>query len=179
METVKKPEVLLTVGNTVAIVGVSVYFYKQIAALKSELSELTEHLKTSVKKFQNIQENVASKTEMEKYLTALNLKIEQTQKNIQDMDSGDGLELLEDALEDLSELLTESGVEWSYPPKRRRRGRGTRGGKKKKSRTSRRKAYSESESDTESDSDSDSDVERSIAKVRGKSGKKGKSRRKG
>ena len=58
METVKKPEVLLTVGNTVAIVGVSVYFYKQIAALKNELSELTEHLKTSVKKFQNIQENI-------------------------------------------------------------------------------------------------------------------------
>jgi len=174
METIKKPEVLLTAGNTVAIVGVSIYFYKQISAIKTELAELTEHLKTSVKKFADIQESTASRDEMKNYLTALNLKIEQTQKELKNLDSGEGVDLIEEALEDLSDALNESGIEWTYPPKRRRRRRRA-GGRKKKGKA-RRKVYSDSESESESESDSESDVEKTIAKERSK---RAKSRRKG
>lgn len=171
METIKKPEMLLGVGNTVAIVGLGVYFYKQLAAIKMDLEELTEHLKTSVKKFSDIQKETVPRDEMVNVLNALNQKVETTQKGLEKVGVSDDVELLEEALESLSDALNEAGVEWDYPPRRR----GRRGKKKARKTKSKRKAYSESESDEASEEDSDSDVDRSIAKVRGKRKSKRKS----
>jgi len=171
METIKKPEMLLGVSNTVAIVGLGIYFYKQLAAIKTDLEELTEHLKTSVKKFSDIQKETVPREEMVNVLNALNQKVETTQKGLEKVGGSDDIELLEEALESLSDALNEAGVEWDYPPRRR----GRRGKKKARKTKSKRKAYSESESEEASEEDSDSDVDRSIAKVRGKRKSKRKS----
>jgi len=171
METIKKPEMLLGVGNTVAIVGLGVYFYKQLAAIKMDLEELTEHLKTSVKKFSDIQKETVPRDEMVNVLNALNQKVETTQKGLEKVGVSDDIELLEEALESLSDALNEAGVEWDFPPRRR----GRRGKKKRRKAKPKLRDYSESESDEASEEDSDSDVDRSIAKVRGKRKSKRKS----
>jgi len=171
METIKKPEMLLGVGNTVAIVGLGVYFYKQLAAIKMDLEELTEHLKTSVKKFSDIQKETVPRDEMVNVLNALNQKVETTQKGLEKVGVSDDIELLEEALESLSDALNEAGVEWDFPPRRR----GRRGKKKRRKTKPKLRDYSESESDEASEEDSDSDVDRSIAKVRGKRKSKRKS----
>jgi len=171
METIKKPEMLLGVGNTVAIVGLGVYFYKQLAAIKMDLEELTEHLKTSVKKFSDIQKETVPRDEMVNVLNALNQKVETTQKGLEKVGVSDDIELLEEALESLSDALNEAGVEWDFPPRRR----GRRGKKKRRKIKPKLRDYSESESDEASEEDSDSDVDRSIAKVRGKRKSKRKS----
>lgn len=172
MDTIKKPEMLLGVGNTVAIVGLGVYFYKQLAAIKTELEELTEHLKTSVKKFSDIQKETVPREEMVNVLNALNQKVELTQKGLEKVGVSEDIELMEEALENLADALNEAGVDWDFPPRRR----GRRGKKKRRKPKAKRRGYSESESDESSEEDSDSDIDRSVAKVRGK--RKSKPKRK-
>jgi len=167
METVKDPAVLLGIGNTVAIVGLGLYFHKRQNVIETELEELSEHLKTSVKKFAESQKDVVSRGEMQRVLGELGRRVEETQKNIEKAsNSGGDFEFLEEALENLSEVLEDGGVEWEFPPRKR----GRRGRKKRKGRRS--KKYSESsDSSEESSENSDSEVEREIAKQRKRKGK--------
>ena len=44
METVKDPAVLLGIGNTVAIVGLGLYFHKRQNVIENELEELSDEL---------------------------------------------------------------------------------------------------------------------------------------
>jgi len=44
MDKVKDPAFILSTGNTVALIGVTVYFYKQIATIQNEISKLDEHV---------------------------------------------------------------------------------------------------------------------------------------
>lgn len=165
METVKDPAVLLGIGNTVAIVGLGLYFHKRQNAIETELEELSEHLKTSVKKFAESQKEVVSRAEMQRVLGELGRRVEETQKNVEKASSGnDDVELLEEALESLSEILEDAGMEWEYPPRKR----GRRGRKKRKTRKSRRKYSEDEDSSDGSSEDSDSELAREIAKQRGR-----------
>jgi len=167
METVKDPAVLLGIGNTVAVVGLGLYFHKRQNAIENELKELSEHLKTAVKKFANTQNELVSRGEMVTTLSGLNTKIDETRKSVDKLgNGGDDIELLEEALESLSELLEDSGIEWDYPPRRRGRGRKKRKGKKK------RKEFESSESSEESSDGEDSEIEKAVAKQRKRKGKK-------
>jgi len=165
METVKDPAVLLGIGNTVAIVGLGLYFHKRQNVIETELEELSEHLKTSVKKFAESQKQVVSRAEMQQALIDLARKVEETQRNVaKAAGSNDDIELLEEAMESLAEVLEDGGIEWDYPPRKRgRRGRKPR----KRTRKSKRR-QSEEDSSDESSEDSDSEVEREIAKQRGR-----------
>ena len=169
MDTIKKPEMLLGVGNTVAIIGLGIYFNKQLATIKTELTELTEHLKTSVKKFSDVQDTTITRNEVATVLNGLNKKVEATEKKLETVGQSDDLELLEEALETLSELLEDAGVEWDYPPRRGRR-RSRRSKPKKRQSRKRRE-----DSDSGDSSDSESDVEETIESTR-KSKRKSKRR---
>lgn len=165
MDTIKKPEMLLGLGNTVAIVGLGIYFHKQLNVLKSEHIELSEHLKTSVKKFAEIQGDSISRAEVNQILQVLTGKIETTDRKVQSLGQGEDLEVLEEALETLADLLEESGIEWDYPPRRGRRSKRRGGGGKK--RRPKRRDYSSSSEEEESDSE-ETDVDKAIEKVRRK-----------
>ena len=160
---------LLGVGNTVAIIGLGIYFNKQLSTIKTELTELTEHLKTSVKKFSDVQGDTISRRELSIILNELNKKVEVTEKKLETVGQSDDLELLEEALETLAEVLDEAGVEWDYPPRRGRRR--SRRSKPKKRQSRKRREDSESEESEESESD----VEETIVKER-KSKRKSKRR---
>lgn len=168
METAKKPEVLLGAGNTVAIVGLSIYFYKQLAAIKAEMDELSEHLKTSVNTFMNLKNSTFTREQFAETANALNTKIEETNKSISKIGNDDGMEMIEQALEDLSDELSGMGLEmkWSYPPRRHKRRRGGKDKRRKKSKRSYSSDLSEDLDDD--DEDSDSEIERSVAQVRKK-----------
>jgi len=168
METVKDPAVLLGIGNTVAIVGLGLYFHKRQNVIETELEELSEHLKTSVKKFAESQKDVVSRGEMQRVLGELGRRVEETQKNIEKASNSSGdFEFLEEALENLSEVLEDGGVEWEFPPRKR----GRRGRKKRRGRRSKKNYSESSEGSEESSEDSDSEVEREIAKQRKRKGK--------
>ena len=55
METLKKPETIITLTNTAALLGASVYFYRRINGLEQDLDKYSEHLTTTIKKVREIQ----------------------------------------------------------------------------------------------------------------------------
>ena len=50
MDNFKRPETVITLVNTAALLGASLYFYKKINGLEVELNKHSEHLTTTVKK---------------------------------------------------------------------------------------------------------------------------------
>lgn len=55
METLKKPETIISLINTTALLGVSVYFYRRINGIEQELVKHTEHLTSTIKKVKEMQ----------------------------------------------------------------------------------------------------------------------------
>nr|QBK91406.1 MAG: protein of unknown function DUF1664 [Pithovirus LCPAC302] len=55
METLKKPETVITLINTAALLGASVYFYRRINVLEQEIDKHTEHLTSTIKKVKEMQ----------------------------------------------------------------------------------------------------------------------------
>jgi hypothetical protein len=166
METVKKPEMLLSISNTLIIAGLGVYFYKQQSAIKSELSELQAHVRTIVPKIAEISNALPNqdliRQQLDEFVKTINTKIDNSLTN---MAQDEDLELVELALENLSEALRESGIVegWDFPPKKPKRKKQS----KQKRRTKKKDYISDiSEDEAEEDEDEDSEIERSIAQVR-------------
>lgn len=55
MEVVKKPETIISLINSVALMGASLYFYRRINGLEQELEKNTEHLASTIKKVGDLQ----------------------------------------------------------------------------------------------------------------------------
>lgn len=172
METVKQPAMLLGSANTALIIGGFFYFYRQLNAIKTELDDLTSHLKSSVNKFVEIQNNIVTKEEVVNAMNGLNKKIEDAEKAFKNIDL-DNLPEIEEALFQLADELGESGVQWSYPPrKNKRRGKG-----KSRNRRKPRRNYSEEsseEDDFSEDEGSDQDIREDIQKTRRRQKKRNK-----
>ena len=50
MDSLKRPETVISLINTAALLGASIYFYKKINNLELELNKHSEHLTTTVRK---------------------------------------------------------------------------------------------------------------------------------
>ena len=55
MESLKKPETIISLINTTALLGASVYFYRRINGLEQELDKNTEHLTSTIRKVTELQ----------------------------------------------------------------------------------------------------------------------------
>jgi hypothetical protein len=164
METVKKPEMLLGLGNSVAIVGLAFYFHKQLNAIKTEMDELSEHLKSSVNKFVAVQNAIITREQLVETASALNTKIDETNAKLKNIGDDDELYFIQEALQDLVDELTEVKVEWDYPPRKGKKRRHKSQGKRH--RRGKRNSYpSDISEGEESEDESDAEVERSVAQV--------------
>jgi len=55
MDTLKKPETMLGLFNTAALLGAAIYFRRELNELKKELNEQSEHLSSTVNKVKEMQ----------------------------------------------------------------------------------------------------------------------------
>jgi hypothetical protein len=55
METLKKPETIITLINTAGLLGATVYFHRRINGVEQEIDKYTENLIATVKKVQEMQ----------------------------------------------------------------------------------------------------------------------------
>jgi len=55
MESIKKPETIISLINTTAILGVAVYFYRRVNGLEQEIDKHTQHLATTINKVKEMQ----------------------------------------------------------------------------------------------------------------------------
>lgn len=68
MNVVKKPETIITLLNTAALLGASIYFYKKIQGLEEDLNKHSEHLTFTVKQTKEL---MPLKTQMNKVAAAI------------------------------------------------------------------------------------------------------------
>lgn len=54
MDNMKKPETIISIVNTAALLGASIYFYKKINNLELELNKHSEHLTSTIAKVTEI-----------------------------------------------------------------------------------------------------------------------------
>lgn len=170
MSSIKKPEIILGISNTAAIIGLTVWMYKQQSAIKSELESQAEHFKNVFAKLKEIQEKSVNREEMQQgiahVLNEMHKKVDQTAPPLE---VEDDVEKLESALESLSDILADAGVDWEYPPPKRTKKKRSKDKKKRPKRHSKKEYVSDISEDydeDEEDDDEDEEVQRSIAQVR-------------
>jgi len=57
MESLKRPEMIISVATNTVLVGTIIYFYRQENLLQEELSVLKDNLATTIKKVQDMQKD--------------------------------------------------------------------------------------------------------------------------
>jgi uncharacterized protein YoxC len=55
MDSLKKPEMILGLSNTMALLGASVYFYRKMNEMREDLDRYSEHLASTVNKVKELQ----------------------------------------------------------------------------------------------------------------------------
>jgi len=75
MNSIKKPETVITLLNTAALLGASIYFYRKINNLELELNKHSEHLTLTVKKVKEI-------ANTKKHIAALANAIKEVNQNL-------------------------------------------------------------------------------------------------
>lgn len=78
MEKVKDPAMMLSLGNTVGLIGASAYFYKQNEALKEEVAELKTTIKNLTGKLEYLSKEIIKKDDK---ITTIDRKVRNMNSN--------------------------------------------------------------------------------------------------
>jgi archaellum component FlaC len=178
MESLSHPATVLSLGNTAAIIGISVWFSKKITANEEQIEELEDSLQESIKTFAGIKQHqqnhdqfIQQITEAIKNLNKMvhnhHMEIQTLKEEIRIRDlylakiiselNKQGLKLPLFKMRKHSKYKTDTDDEFISKPK-----------KKKKSPKIIQKEESSSEEDTSDFSDSDDDIETHLQEKRSK-----------
>jgi hypothetical protein len=184
METMGRATPLITVTNSLAIVGVSYYFYKQIATLQAELVKQSAALAATIRRLGEIDGKTQQLEQIVVGINELQASHAETKKAIEKLSNMSEIDTLAEQMELIMKALKDNGIEVSRPtPPRRRRGkkgkqhqssareRPSNNKGKKKQPDRRRKDSEESGDDSEQASEKDSSEDDIIDTVRGRRGK--------
>lgn len=93
MDKIKDSSMLLSIINSVGLVGITFYFYKQLESIRSDLFRVTQTLSGVVKKVTDLDKINQSENEMLRNLNRQIKKINQKIEEIPSLDSIDDLKL--------------------------------------------------------------------------------------
>lgn len=93
MDKIKDSSMLLSIINSVGLVGITFYFYKQLESIRSDLFRVTQTLSGVVKKVTELDKINQSENEMLRNLNRQIKKINQKIEEIPSLDSIDDLKL--------------------------------------------------------------------------------------
>jgi len=85
MESFKKPENIVTLVNTAAILGASVFFYRKFNGLEQELNKHSEHLTSTIKKVREIQITKKHIGQLANAIKELNMNIMNNRRDLEGM----------------------------------------------------------------------------------------------
>ena len=151
MQTLKKPEMILSIANSTVLVGAVVYFYKQINAMQSKITDLEEKLSSSIKRMGEFQEATRDYPVFKQGIRQLDdilAKNTEASKELKE----DQLEL-KDLIELIGETMNQGGLPIDLEPQQKKK-RGKKG-KRQENRSSRREPVKPKPEKDDSSSDSD------------------------
>lgn len=198
MESLKRPEMIISVATATGLVGSTIYFYKRANALQAELDKLTEHLGSTVRKVAELPKVTDTQAnhinQLNDGLQKLNNLVVQHHSLLADFkasldEQGDEMEELRFIIDNMVKAFQEKmnvTIDTAMPRRRRKKadkkakakttkkqkGRNLKSSKKQESDSD---SEDSSESESESESDSSSSEEEPVEKV----AKKGKGKGKG
>lgn len=143
MDKIKDPAMLLSIINTVALVGSGAYFYRQLESLRSDIVKISNALTGVLKKISDLDRGGQHQEEA---WHALN---DQIKKINEQMDNLASLELFENMDEDITEIITTLAEREIYVDRPSNNQRPRRSGDRRVSPTNRREPIEDSRSNTQ------------------------------
>jgi cell fate (sporulation/competence/biofilm development) regulator YmcA (YheA/YmcA/DUF963 family) len=112
METIKDPAMLLSLANSIAIVGNTAYFYKQMEAMRLDMVKISQTLNGVVKKLAEIEKGEQNRGEA---LHTLNNQVKDLNTAIEEIPSFADFQDLDVDVDAVVETLNEQGIAVERP----------------------------------------------------------------
>lgn len=117
MEKMKDPAMLLSLANTAAIVGTSVYFYKQVEAVRLDMVKVSQTLNGVLRKISEMEKGDQNNNEA---LHALNEQIKHINDQIVELPSFDEVANFDMDITEIIEVLGENNISVKRPSQSQR-----------------------------------------------------------
>ena len=112
MDKLKDPAMALSITNTVGIVGTTVYFYKQLEAMRSDMDKVSKTLGIALKKIGELEKNEQNKTEA---LHTVSNQLKNVNELINELPSFEPIEDLESDIAEIVDMLQQNKIEVTRP----------------------------------------------------------------
>lgn len=123
METLKDPAMVLGITNTVGMVGITAYFYKQNEALRADLNKLSQTMQGVLRKLSEMDKAGQNKTEV---LHTLNDQIKVIETQLKELPSPDSFEDVNNDIDEIIDVLNNNNISVERPSSAPRRRSGDR-----------------------------------------------------
>lgn len=123
MEKLKDPAMLLSVANSIGLVGTTAYFYKQIESIRLDMVKMGQTLTGVIRKLGEMEKGEQHKSEA---LHTLNDQLKRINEQIDDLPSFDNIDHLDLDLTEIIAVLEEHNISIERPSQQRSRRSGDR-----------------------------------------------------
>lgn len=139
MDKLKDPALLLSIANSIGMVGTTAYFYKELESIRADMQKLSLTITGLVRKIGETDKNEQHKSEA---LHTLNDQIKRINEHLEDLPSPDTIDNLDWDLSEIINILEENEIFVDRPSQQQR---GRRSGDRRS--PAPRKYISESDTD--------------------------------
>ena len=117
MEKLKDPAMLLSVANSIGLIGTTAYFYKQLEAIRLDMVKMSQTLNGVVRKLSELEKGEQHKNEA---LHTLNDQIKRINDQIDELPSFDAVDNLDVDLTEIVTVLSEQNIQVERPSQQSR-----------------------------------------------------------
>lgn len=125
METARQPATIISTANTVGLIGVTVYFYKQMTAMQVSIGKITEHLTTVIKQLESMKNSSQQVQQIGAVVSELNNGLNQVKNLVNNMPSAEDIDIMGEDIDNVIQTLEDSGLSVDRGASRTRSGRGS------------------------------------------------------
>lgn len=124
MDSLKRPEMILSVTNTIGMVSSIIYFYKRTSALQDEIEKINTHLTATVKKVSELPDNKEHIGQLADAINQLNRVSQMNRSGLAEIkdiltSQEDDITQLKETLDAVVEACQELGVNVRIPKAKR------------------------------------------------------------
>lgn len=112
MEKLKDPAMLLSVANSIGLIGTTAYFYKQLEAIRLDMVKMSQTLTGVLRKISEMEKGEQNKSEA---LHVLNDQIKRINEQIDELPSFDAIDNMDIDLSEIIAVLEENNISVERP----------------------------------------------------------------
>jgi hypothetical protein len=110
MESAKQPATIISLANSIGLVGVTVYFYKQLALMQAQLAQLNTHLSTAIKELEGLKKTGPHIQQLGQAISELNNGLGKLDTLVKTLPIMDDVDVIGDDVDNVIQTLEQSGI---------------------------------------------------------------------